>query len=138
MSTLAWLLMALAIALEVVGQLAFKIGLAQLEQGASAETSPAAAPPYATFGSAAFWRRLLLQRWIVLGVLLHTIEFGVWLAVLTLAPLSLAFPLMALSYCGVVAASHFWLHERVGKRTVFAMFLITFGVALLSLAPALV
>lgn len=137
MSPLAWLLMALAITLEVVGQLAFKIGLAQLEQGAN-PGSGAVATSGAAFGSADFWRKLLLQRWIVLGVLLHTVEFGVWLAVLTLAPLSLAFPLMALSYCGVVAASHFWLNERVGKRTVFAMFLITLGVALLSLAPVLV
>jgi undecaprenyl phosphate-alpha-L-ara4N flippase subunit ArnE len=54
----------------------------------------------------------------------------VWFAALTLAPLSVAFPFMALSYCGVVLASRTVLHERVSARRWFATLAVAGGVAL--------
>jgi drug/metabolite transporter (DMT)-like permease len=48
-----------------------------------------------------------------------------------LAPLSLAFPFAALSYCGVVIASRYVLHERVSARRWFGTVVIAAGVALI-------
>ena len=122
MNTLAYLLLAAAIALEVAGQTCFKYGLARIPQAESQGG-----------GNRVFWRTLLRSPWIGLGVVSHAVEFAVWLAVLTLAPLSLAFPAMSLSYCGVVLASHFILGEKVGTRTIIAMGLIATGAAIVSL-----
>ena len=59
---------------------------------------------------------MIFSRWIVLGVLVYVVEFTVWFAALSMAPLSVAFPFMALSYCGVVVASKFVLGERVSRQ----------------------
>lgn len=120
MNILAWLLLALAILLEVAGQVLFKFGLERLP------------PEDAEGGSMAFWRALPRNPWVMLGVASYAVEFGVWLAVLTLAPLSLAFPALSLSYCGVALASRIFLGERIDARIVTAMVLISAGVALVS------
>jgi drug/metabolite transporter (DMT)-like permease len=68
--------------------------------------------------------------WVVAGLLIYVVEFIVWFAALTLAPLSVAFPFMALSYCGVVIASRWILHERVSPRRWLGTIAIAGGVAL--------
>ena len=68
--------------------------------------------------------------WIVAGLLVYVVEFVVWFAALSLAPLSLAFPFAALSYCGVVLASRYVLHERVSARRWLGTVAIAAGVAL--------
>jgi hypothetical protein len=73
---------------DVAGQTCFKIGVNE---------NHASTGLFATLGS----------RWIVAGVLVYAVEFTVWFAALSMTPLSLAFPFMALSYCGVVVASRF-------------------------------
>jgi len=96
---------------DVAGQTCFKIGVNE---------NHASTGLFATLGS----------RWIVAGVLVYAIEFTVWFAALSMTPLSLAFPFMALSYCGVVVASRFILHERVSTRRWIATLTIAIGVAL--------
>jgi drug/metabolite transporter (DMT)-like permease len=64
------------------------------------------------------------------GGALHTLR-SPWIAALSLAPLSLAFPFAALSYCGVVIASRYILHERVSARRWFGTVAIAAGVALI-------
>lgn len=109
-----------AIALEVAGQCAFKVGAAALERAPS--------PP-------GFLRnavRTVADPWVAAGLAAHVVELLLWIAALHLAPLSVAFPLMALSYCGVAAAGHFWLGERLGRRGVAAVILITAGAMLVT------
>jgi drug/metabolite transporter (DMT)-like permease len=96
---------------DVAGQTCFKIGVNE---------NHASTGLFATLGS----------RWIVAGVLVYAVEFTVWFAALSMTPLSLAFPFMALSYCGVVVASRFILHERVSTRRWIATLTIAIGVAL--------
>jgi undecaprenyl phosphate-alpha-L-ara4N flippase subunit ArnE len=74
--------------------------------------------------------RMIFSRWIVVGVLIYVVEFTVWFAALSMAPLSVAFPFMALSYCGVVLASRFVLGEPVSGQRWFATLAIAVGVAL--------
>jgi undecaprenyl phosphate-alpha-L-ara4N flippase subunit ArnE len=96
---------------DVVGQTCFKLGV----DGAHASSGL-----LATLGS----------RWIAAGVLVYIVEFTIWFAALSMTPLSFAVPFMSLSYCGVVIASRFILHEHVSTRRWIATGVIALGVAL--------
>ena len=95
---------------DVGGQTCFKIGV---------DDAHASSGLFATLAS----------RWIVAGVLIYAAEFTMWFAALSMTPLSFAFPFMALSYCGVVVASRFVLHERVSAQRWIATAAIAIGVA---------
>ncbi len=97
---------------DVAGQTCFKIGV-----------GPDGEQEFGLF-------RSLLSKWILLGVLIYVVEFTIWFAALSMAPLSIAFPFMALSYCGVVIASRFILHERISRQRWLATLAIAVGVAL--------
>jgi drug/metabolite transporter (DMT)-like permease len=103
---------------DVSGQVCFKLGVGH-------ETGPEPVK-----GIRAFLRGLLGSPWIVAGLLIYVVEFTLWFAALTMTKLSVAFPFMALSYCGVVIASHFILGERVAPRRWLATLAVAFGVAL--------
>lgn len=106
---------------DVTGQVCFKLGL-------NADT----VPPHP--GPLGFVTALVHSPWVVLGMLVYAVEFVIWYAALTLAPLSLAFPFAALSYCGVVLASRFVLHERVSRQRWFATLVVAAGVALVCIS----
>ncbi|MEP6484329.1 MAG: EamA family transporter [Rudaea sp.] len=74
--------------------------------------------------------RSLWSPWILSGVLIYVVEFTIWFAALSMAPLSVAFPFMALSYCGIVIASRFILGERVPRQRWIATVAVAVGVAL--------
>jgi len=64
-----------------------------------------------------------------LGIVFWGIEIVAWTLVLEQAPLSIAFPLMALSYIAIVLAGALILKERVNVRHAVGALLITAGVA---------
>jgi multidrug transporter EmrE-like cation transporter len=117
MSTLAYALLALAIVLEVAGQVCFKLGLDRIPDEAA---------------GLGLWGRIARSPWIGLGIAAYAVEFPVWLAVLTIAPLSEAFPAASLGYVGVTLAGRFLLGERINRRRLVAMALVVLGVALVS------
>jgi drug/metabolite transporter (DMT)-like permease len=102
---------------DVVGQVCFKLGVGHDEHG------PAK-------GIAAFALDTLRSPWVLTGLFVYAIEFVVWFAALSLAPLSVAFPFAALSYCGVVVASRYVLHEKVSVRRWLGTIAVAGGVAL--------
>ncbi len=110
--TLTLALLFATVVCDVAGQTCFKLGVGH--DGESKSTLI----------------RMIFSRWIVIGVLIYVLEFTAWFAALSMAPLSVAFPFMALSYCGVVLASRFVLGERVSRQRWFATFAIALGVAL--------
>jgi len=105
---------------DVAGQVCFKLGVGHAPEDDAAERH----------GIVAFALRTLRSPWVVAGLAVYALEFAVWFAALTLAPLSVAFPFAALSYCGVVLASRFILHERVSLRRWLGTVVIAAGVAL--------
>jgi drug/metabolite transporter (DMT)-like permease len=107
---------------DVAGQVLFKIGL---DKDDDAERG----------GLGAFLAGIVRSRWIALGVVVYALEFVFWYAALTVAPLSLAVPFSALSYCGVVIASRLILREHVSPRRWAATAVVAAGVALVSAAP---
>ncbi len=114
--TLTILLLLGSVLCDVIGQTCFKRGVGR-----------GGAP---TGGARAFLRSLLGSPWVGLGVAVYGLEFVLWFAALSRAPLSFAFPVAALSYVGVVLASRFVLHERVSLRRWLGTAAIVIGVVL--------
>ncbi|MBF0562502.1 MAG: EamA family transporter [Alphaproteobacteria bacterium] len=124
MSTMLMALFALSVTCDVLGQLCFKTGADRLpEIGGMA-------------GLGLFLRHLVKAPVVLLGVAIYGVEFVVWLRILSLAPLSLAFPIASLNYCGVALASHLILHERLTPRRWGGVAIITAGVAIVGLSEA--
>jgi len=101
---------------DVGGQIAFKLGV-------HADQRPRR-------GVLGFLAGLIRSPWIALGVVIYVIEFIFWFSALTLAPLSLAMPFAALSYCGVIVASRLILREHVSPRRWAATAIVAAGVAI--------
>jgi len=115
-------LLAATVLCDVCGQVCFKLGVGH-------EDTRVASRP----GASGFVLDLVGSPWVVAGLLIYVVEFIVWFAALSLAPLSVAFPFMALSYCGVVVASRWILKERVSLRRWLGTVAVAGGVALVCL-----
>ena len=115
---LMFALLTASVICDVLGQVCLKLGVGHDHDAAPAQ------------GIAAFAFGTLRSPWVLLGLSIYVIEFAVWFAALSLAPLSLAFPFAALTYCGVVVASRFLLHERVSTRRWLGTVAVAAGVAL--------
>ena len=107
-----------AVMFEVLGQVALKRGSVGVVRAS------------ANANAVRYWRDLLLNGWIQLGTAVHVVGLLFWIAALNLMPLNVAFPLGSLSYCGVALAGHYWLGEKMGRRTITAIAIITVGAAL--------
>jgi len=111
-------LLALSVICDVSGQICFKHGVDNLPQGTGG------------FQFLDFWRSAVVAPWLWLGIAIYGLELVIWLNILARAPLSLAFPLGSLNFCGVVLASRLLLGERVPSRRWLGAGLITVGVAI--------
>ena len=114
---LMFLLLAGSVLCDVGGQVCFKLGLHE-------------DPHPSRRGVAGFVLGLVRSRWIALGVVVYALEFVFWFGALTVAPLSLAVPFAALSYCGVVIASRLILREHISPRRWAATGVVAAGVAI--------
>ncbi|MBJ6134523.1 EamA family transporter [Ochrobactrum sp. Q0168] len=77
--------------------------------------------------------RTLLLPVTWLGVAFWVVDLFCWMQVLERVPLSIAFPLTALSYAAMVFAGAIFFSEKVNQRHAFGVFLITLGVACVGL-----
>lgn len=125
MSPFLWLLFGLSVACDIGGQLCFKRGVHDI----AADT-----------GQVGWTQQLFLYfkavagvPWLWAGIAVYAMELVIWLAILERAPLSLAFPIASLNYCGVMVACHLLLKERVGHRRWLGAAFITLGVAIVGL-----
>jgi drug/metabolite transporter (DMT)-like permease len=103
---------------EVIAQVAFKGGAASVLH-VSGEQSVLH-----------YWRKLVLEPSIQLGIVAQVAALLFWIAALNFVPLSIAFPFASLSYCGVALGGHYWLGEKLGGRSIFAIVIIMIGAAL--------
>jgi drug/metabolite transporter (DMT)-like permease len=106
-----------SVACDVVGQVCFKLGVCD-------DKAPARG------GVSGFVLGLLRSPWIALGVVVYALEFVFWFGALSVAPLSIAIPFAALSYCGVVVASRLILREHISPRRWAATMVVAAGVAI--------
>lgn len=105
------------VVLDTVGQLAFKA---------------AAGDPAAGDGIAR-WRYMLSRPWIWLGVGCYVAEFLVWIAFLSLLPLSRAILLGSINIVAIMLAGRLLFGERLTRLRVAGMFLVTLGVAIVGM-----
>lgn len=115
------LLLALWTACEAGGQVLFKHGMDAL------------GGDEAHFGLRTLGRALRSAP-IWAGVLVHVLEFGLWIEILGRLPLSVAFPLESISYVTVLLATRLILREAVPPRRWLGVGLICAGIAVLGAA----
>jgi drug/metabolite transporter (DMT)-like permease len=108
---------ALSILCDVSGQLCFKIGADRLPSTGSV-----------------LGRALAISSnpWVIAGLCIYAIEVFVWLKILSVAPLSIAFPIASLNFLGVMLASATILREKVGRPQWIGAWLVTIGVAIVA------
>lgn len=70
--------------------------------------------------------------WIWLGVAIYAVEIVVWIRILSLVPLAIAFPIASLNFIAITLASWALLGERVGPRRWAGTALVTAGVVLVA------
>jgi drug/metabolite transporter (DMT)-like permease len=115
MTIISYFVIFSAVVFEVLGQLCLKRA-AVSEPVARSERS-----------IRVFWHSVARSRWTYAGIGAYAIELCLWIAALYFAPLSQAFPLMSLTYCGVAVASRLFLKERISTRSAAGVALITLG-----------
>lgn len=116
------LLLALWTACEALGQVLFKRGIDAIDSG----------EPH--FGPRTLWLALASPA-IWGGILIHIVEFAVWIEILGHLPLSVAFPMESISYVTVLVATRLFLREAVPPRRWMGIALICTGIAVLGVAP---
>lgn len=107
------LLIAICIALEVSRELCFKRGREPAPRGRQSDLVP--------------------RVFVAAGILAWAVEFVLWTAVLRLAPLSVAFPLMALSYVALPLAAQVVLGERMTRMQFAGAALVAAGAGLMGI-----
>jgi len=105
-----------AVVFEMIGQICFKRGTAS--EGIQRDDD-----------LRDFWIAVARSRWTYAGACAYGVELLLWIAALHFLPLSQAFPLLSLSYCGVAIAGRWFLKERISAQSAAGIVLITLGAA---------
>ena len=111
-------LLAFCIFGETVQQLSFKVGSGRAE------------------ARGGFVRGVLTEPLIWLGVAIWVVESIAWVMVLQRAPISMAYPIMTLTYAAVPLAGMLLLRERMTRRQILGAALIFGGVVLVGASGA--
>jgi undecaprenyl phosphate-alpha-L-ara4N flippase subunit ArnE len=74
--------------------------------------------------------RALAQPYLPLALLIYALALFLWLEVLSKTPLSIAYPVLAITYVLVPLFSQFAFNEQLKPSQFVGMFLILAGVAL--------
>ncbi|TFZ08762.1 EamA family transporter [Ramlibacter humi] len=109
------------VVVDTAGQLAFKAAAVHPESTGTA-------------GVGARWRALASRGWLWLGVACYVIEFVVWLAFLSLVPLSDGVLLGCVNIVAVMVAGRVLFREHLAPLRVLGILLVAGGVALVGLA----
>lgn len=76
------------------------------------------------------WKSMLRSPWLWAGIVCFCLEFAVWLALLSLIPLSQAVLIGSINIVVVMIAGRLFFHERLDGLRLAGMSLIAVGVAL--------
>lgn len=125
-----FLMILIAVGMEVVGQLLYKSGINRMH---GFQGSPFDVLPLVKFAMDA------LGNWRVLaGIAVYCAQAGVWWAVLSRADLSYAFPLTSMSYVLLLVASRAFLGEHISLTRWMGVTAVVFGVYLITRSAPLV
>ena len=113
-------LLALSLACDAAGQLSFK--RAALRGGSAAASWQAQ------------WLQFVADPCVWVGIGLFVAEFLLWLAVLSVLPLSTGVLLSSAGTVVMLAAGRIFFHEKLGPMQVLGAWLIAIGVAIVGMA----
>jgi multidrug transporter EmrE-like cation transporter len=122
MTWLTWLLILSGVGLNAAAQLLLKSATKPLVQFNSFDFESAPAIILVLLKSLPFWG----------GMVCYGLSVCVWIAALTKAPVSTAYPMLSLGYVVVTIAAVFWLGESLSVAKIVGIALICAGVVLVS------
>jgi multidrug transporter EmrE-like cation transporter len=126
MSWVTWVLILTGVGLNAAAQLTLKVATRPLAH--FSDFSPS------TLGNAILILSKSPQFWT--GMVCYAASVCVWLAALSKAPVSTAYPMLSLGYVAVAAVSAMWLGESLSVPKVLGIALICAGVILVSRSSA--
>jgi len=122
MSLITWLLILTGVGLNAAAQLLLKLATRPLGHFTVFNFATLNSSILILFKSMPFWA----------GMLCYAASICVWLAALSKAPVSTAYPMLSLGYVVVAFASVLWLGESMSVPKVLGIALICAGVVLVS------
>ena len=124
MSWVTWVLILTGVALNAAAQLLLKVAARPLAHFGvfNADVLSRSKVPVILFKSMPFWT----------GMLCYAASVCVWVAALSKAPVSTAYPMLSLGYVVVAAVSVAWLGETLTPAKMLGIALICAGVVLVS------
>jgi multidrug transporter EmrE-like cation transporter len=126
MSFMTWALILTGVGLNAAAQLLLKVATRPLAHFSEFNADTLSGAVVILFKSAPFWA----------GMVCYATSVCVWLAALSKAPVSTAYPMLSLGYVVVAAVSVLWLGESMGPAKVLGIALICAGVILVSRSSA--
>jgi multidrug transporter EmrE-like cation transporter len=121
-SAVTWALILTGVGLNAAAQLLLKVATRGLAHFADFNASTLWSAAWILARSVPFWA----------GMLCYGTSVCVWLAALSKAPVSTAYPMLSLGYIVVTAVSVVWLGETLSLPKVLGIALICAGVVLVS------
>ena len=122
MSLITWGLILSGVGLNAAAQLLLKVATRPLAHVSQFNADTFGSSVAILFRSPSFWA----------GMVCYAASLCVWLAALSKAPVSTAYPMLSLGYVVVAAVSVLWLGEGMSPAKVLGIALICAGVILVS------
>ena len=122
MSLITWVLILTGVGLNAAAQLLLKVATRSLSHFSDFNADILSSSVLILFKSPSFWA----------GMLCYGASLCVWVAALSKAPVSTAYPMLSLGYVVVAAVSVAWLGETLTPAKVLGIALICAGVVLVS------
>jgi multidrug transporter EmrE-like cation transporter len=122
MSWVTWVLILTGVGLNAAAQLLLKVATRPLAQFNVFNADTLSSSVVILFRSMPFWT----------GMLCYAASVCVWVAALSKAPVSTAYPMLSLGYVVVAAVSVAWLGETLTPAKMLGIALICTGVVLVS------
>lgn len=126
MSLVTWTLIIMGVLLNAAAQLLIKAATRPLAHFSDFSAATITSSVLILAKSVPFW----------LGMTSYAVSICVWLAALSKAPVSTAYPMLSLGYVVVAAASVLWLGETMTPGKMAGIALICLGVILVSRSAA--
>ena len=117
MSSTVFFVWFLTILVDTIGQLAFK----------------AAAARHKDSDGFNYWQMLLKQPWLWAGIFCYIFEFVIWLAFLSLVPLSEGVMLGSINIVVIMIAGRLFFNEKLTRNRLIGVILITIGVTIVGI-----
>jgi multidrug transporter EmrE-like cation transporter len=122
MSWITWAMILTGVGLNAAAQLLLKVATRPLAHFSQFNAATISASVLILFKSPPFWA----------GMVCYAASVCVWLAALSKAPVSTAYPMLSLGYVAVAAVSVIWLGESMTPAKAMGIALICAGVVLVS------